>query len=566
MGVSNAAIKTFNSSGAQSVCRANTADDTKLIESQFLTKCTTEYINGTGETIIPGSLTTIPRTSSSNTGTNQDSFSIDSDIDAISSIDLTVEFNILQTIEAGGVLALVAKDFILSFINKVEIKMGGLTVQTIKPEEIFMRNLTELNQAYSSSINGAPSSGLRNTWIKANAGTTSTLATLPKQSSEIDSMSNVLSPDNSPLIVHADGAKYRGTVSIPFTGRTNNMRHSFLQAGAITNSLTVRVYYNKIEPNTPAEQGGSKYGLYSLIRLSGFQNITNFKTYLTVRNHIITETEKNFISGNIINRIVNTSQSVVREITTGETKAAHNLAPRNGNSIYTAALLNNQNSTVGVGVATAVTQANLGEWTITMDLSSVDINVSHILVAAFAANHTNEGVLHSSGAGYDSDIEWPPVGANTRMLIPQAELFSFSGYTIANKNKLCTDTGANMRGVLSDWLVSAELVIGSDRTGKIPATQMLNSNELFGLKSNNFPVYLIPIADSAFSTAGVPFSRLGNKKLILNCDESYPMTNGPFTSAKHDAELATAPRVKLAVVACGTQVQTTVGGTISFAS
>ena len=44
MGIDNVAIKTFNSTGSQSVCRASEADETKLIESQFLTKCTTKYI------------------------------------------------------------------------------------------------------------------------------------------------------------------------------------------------------------------------------------------------------------------------------------------------------------------------------------------------------------------------------------------------------------------------------------------------------------------------------------------------------------------------------------------
>ena len=55
MGIDSVAIKTFNSSGSQSVCRASTADNTKLIESEFLTKCTTTYMNGSGMSFIPGS-------------------------------------------------------------------------------------------------------------------------------------------------------------------------------------------------------------------------------------------------------------------------------------------------------------------------------------------------------------------------------------------------------------------------------------------------------------------------------------------------------------------------------
>ena len=60
MGIDSVAIKTFNSSGSQSVCRASTADNTKLIESEFLTKCTTTYMNGSGMSFIPGSLENFP--------------------------------------------------------------------------------------------------------------------------------------------------------------------------------------------------------------------------------------------------------------------------------------------------------------------------------------------------------------------------------------------------------------------------------------------------------------------------------------------------------------------------
>ena len=56
MGISNVAIKTFNSTGSQSVCRANKYKEDTLIESDFLTKCNTKYINGTGQTVVVGSM------------------------------------------------------------------------------------------------------------------------------------------------------------------------------------------------------------------------------------------------------------------------------------------------------------------------------------------------------------------------------------------------------------------------------------------------------------------------------------------------------------------------------
>ena len=67
MGIENVAIKTFNSSGSQSVCRTNKFKEDTLVESDFLTKCTTKYISGTGQTVVDGSLKTFPVGLPSNT-------------------------------------------------------------------------------------------------------------------------------------------------------------------------------------------------------------------------------------------------------------------------------------------------------------------------------------------------------------------------------------------------------------------------------------------------------------------------------------------------------------------
>ena len=334
MGIDNVAIKTFNSSGAQSVCRANEADETKLIESQFLTKCTTEYINGSGMTYIPGS-------SGLSLATAQfDTFYLPSDCDAISDIVYSAQ-------EAFGTTALTVSD-----INKIEVRVGNLVVQTIKPIDITNRNITEL---------AAPS------------GT---------------------------------------TFSIPFIGRSKNVRNSFLQAGAITNAMSLKITY--VAGATPS----------------------NLTTSLCVTTHQITKTEKDFLAKNIINRVVNVSQNVTQDI-----------------------------------IASPV-----------VDLSSININVSHILF---------------SGA--------PPSA-------------------------------------------TVELVLGNDRTGNIPINcldSILNA-ELFSLAGSGSGIYIIKTADSAFSTAGIPFSRLNNKKLIFNNTGIGPAT--------------------VNVTACGTQIQTTVGGSISFSS
>ena len=327
MGIDNVAIKTFNSSGAQSVCRANEADETKLIESQFLTKCTTEYINGSGMTHIQGNSVDLnlaqppPQT-----------FYLPSDCDAISDVIYTG-----TSIES---------------ISKIEVKVGNLVVQTIKPDDIKHRNLTELAAA---------------------PGT---------------------------------------TFSIPIIGRAKNVRNSFLQAGATTNAMSLKFTYKQEVGASPVD------------------------TSLCVMTHQITKTEKDFIAKNIINRVVNVSQNMTQDI-----------------------------------IASNV-----------VDLSSININVSHILF---------------SGA--------PPSA-------------------------------------------TVELVLGNDRTGNIPI-QLLQTSlnaELFSLAGSGFGIYIIKTADSAFSTAGIPFSRLNNKKLIFNNTGIGPAT--------------------VSVTACGSQIQTTVGGSISFSS
>ena len=354
MGIDNVAIKTFNSSGAQSVCRANEADETKLIESQFLTKCTTEYINGSGMTHIQGnSALDLSPTTTSQTQT----FYLPSDCDAISDVIYTG-----TTVDQ---------------IIKIEVKVGNLVVQTIKPDDIYTRNVTEL---------GVP------------------LLTLTGSDLGV-----------TPVVTATQ------SFSIPIIGRAKNVRNSFLQAGAVTNAMSLKFTY-----------------------VSGINSVSAADTSVCVMTHQITKTEKDFLAKNIINRVVNTSQNVTFTVPGLSTDPSLNA--------------------------------------VTIDLSSININVSHIL--------------------------------------------------FPNSN-----------------VTKAELILGNDRTGNIPigCLSTVHNSEIFSLAGSDKDIPIIKTADSAFSTAGIPFSRLNNKKLIL--------TGGSFAGGS-----------TVSVTACGTQIQTTVGGSISFSS
>ena len=138
-------------------------------------------------------------------------------------------------------------------------------------------------------------------------------------------------------------------------------------------------------------------------------------------------------------------------------------------------------------------------------------------------------------------------------------------------------------GYVKNWLDSVELVIGGNRTGFIPASSLEIKNiEEFGLKNckNACGIYAIKLADEAFSTAGVPFSKCNSIKLNIRIRtaiygtksfSSEAWQNGwwhsfnitPFAMNK---DWTTQGYPKLVATAIGTTVQTTVGGSISFAA
>lgn len=426
MGIDNVAIKTFNSTGSQSVCRANEADETQLIESEFLTKCATEYINGSGTSFISGSID-LTKLKASNP---YETFTLPSDVDAISEITLQMSLG------ANG--ANLSSTFILDLIRKIEIKLGNLVVQTILPGDIYVRNLTESGYVVSVNTYQAVASG-----------------------------------------IYTDAGYIDFALSIPFTGRSTGVNKSFLQAGAVTNNLTMKVYYNSLGSSGVA-------GLAAT-------HPASVSTGVCVFSHSMTSTEKNFIAKNIINRPVNTSQSVAYSLSSITSSSAP----------------------------------------VTIDLSSININVSHILLTLDNSIFNSTGTAASLSSGS---------GGTTWTAIPSG---------IVENTEL---------GVAAGWLKSAELILGNDRTGSVPGSCLTtNKLELFKLTSvASKNIYILKLAGSAFSTAGVPFSRLNNKKLVITYADGFTLSS--YTDS------TTTGMTNINVTCCGTQIQSTVGGTVSFSA
>jgi len=663
MGISTVTPRAFNSTGAQSICRANAPDDEKLIESQFLTQCQMEYIHGSGETFVRGSLSSLPTTGSPSSTSNQDIFYLESDVDAISDITLSVSLDMTAkksiwtsayaTSTAVGInatdtnppmVSTITKDFLLSMINRIEFRVGGLTVQTILPEEIFMRNLTE--QA-TSSLDDWLSSGITavnkdsfnpQPHFSSGASVSGTSNVADRFArNELLSMSNV--PRGNNIMLVRDGTRYTWSLSIPFMGRSNDMHNCFLQSGAVSNSITMVVFYNAAFPSSAT--GSRQYsrqtagttprnsrGVYSLIRdldctvdangyptdLPGKNFINTYRSWLTVKSHTFTQTEANFVQKNIINRIVTASQSISREINEGEIINSVEANPRNGISFisnpsgykynfYNDLELHAYDTTT---TGTIIGYTNKETVPITIDLSNFDLIASHLLIGAFSPVHNTNGSVsvppleitweitsssNQPGASWDPLIDYSkldPTAAITGIngdLVPfiSGESLSFTGYSLGSKTKCIGPFGCSIRGVLDNWLDSVEVRIGSDTTGRLPAQSLLKTGEEFGLTSaGGAPIYVVPLADMPFSTAGIPMARVGTKQVILHVDRRYAINRGPFTqvngSFDNSADDSTtqaftanglhawAPITKVSVVGVGTRVQTTVGGGTAFAS
>jgi len=655
MSISNVAINTFNSSGSQSVCRANKYAEDTLIESDFLTKCSTKYINGTGQTVVQGSIKEFPTGLPGQT-TNHDTFAMPDDIDAISNIILTARmaFDIPAGSDTGESLASFANStaiyfsntFLLTLINRIEIKLGGLVIDTLTSDSIFARNITETDN--SCNMSGSTLEGHEYPNIYTNINRPNTVA------------------GNGTAAIKNNVIEW--SISIPFTGRSAKMSGAFLQAGSTNNKLTMKVYYNKFNPgmfadavavtNSGHEHEGLE-GAGGLWPIFGIQKLTSnttmipenwkFSTTATVTTHMITETEKNFIRNNVINRVVKTSETLEYQTPKDFT-----------NADYTP-----PNSTWSNHVALPPPDGEYKQ--VSFDVSKFECNCSHILLSlripgvndegSFTNNEITSPWPFTKGTRYDStkvtggtgqvsggDFHgpWPekPLfdgwwsGIDNKEtagpLVPEnndgdfmtnnlgvlrhkryetePSLVHYSpGFKAQNGNGSAHKVGVENSGQLEyvnsnghrnsdyflpvipvvgytrDWLDSVELVIGGNRTGFIPASALKMANlEEFGLKNpkDSGGIYVIKLSDEAFSTAGVPLSKCNNIKLNIRIRTSIygggiAAANAPpygalkrFVMSGFDSSPAWTGcgSPKLVATACGTTIQTTVGGSISFAS
>jgi hypothetical protein len=283
MGISNIAINTFNSSSSQSLTRSIESDKTKRITSDFLTPEPISYINGSGVSAINGTLKRLPAGTVESGYT--DTFYIPNTIDAIKEILLDWKIKIpVQEFNSGSIFY--SKTLLLDAIRQIEIKQGSVVVQTIFPGDIYMRNYSELG------------------YLTKNEDTITDLT--PSNYFDTSSVIGFNRDENEANDLHINLS-----LSIPFVGRSSDNARCFLQGGIYTNNLTIKITYNKFNNEV------NNMGIQLIPLLHNFNSddptsdqASRLDTKLVIFHSSITNTEKQFIKDNIVNRVVNTSSRV----------------------------------------------------------------------------------------------------------------------------------------------------------------------------------------------------------------------------------------------------------------
>jgi hypothetical protein len=429
---------------------------------------------------------------------------------------------------SGDWHANVCKDIILAMIDKVEIRTGSLIAQTLTADDIYIRNLTELGQPFTFSAPFESGEYAEHPQRAPQVGLFHPPLTDPNV------WKRHATADGSVLVIQA-------ACSIPFMGRSKDMSRSLLQAGALTNAVTVKVFYNNIYTSNSV-LGDSHYQILSAGdstilhdgnggTSSDFLDKSYFKSFVTVKTHTISETEKNFISKNIIHKVLNTSTNVTKDI------------PKE----------------------TSVTMPTEGVTDIIVNLENVDFNVSHLLIGV-RLPHVHNKVLSVIGGANNlapKDVDLDALFHN-EMSTPFSVIDSQTFNVPTSASHYVSD---NLFGYMPNAIESMELVIGSDRTGFIKgASAKIGGCENFTLVNSDKKSahYIITLAEKAFDTSGISFSKCSNKKLLIKLNnfifEKTGVTPNPLSSAAS----VFPQNAIISVTACGTRVQSIVGGSMTF--
>lgn len=409
---------TYKDTGIQSVTSTVTSLEDENVVSSFLSMPSRTYLHGCNDVVIEGETDIGTNIKLSQLPTFQ-VFRIPDDGDAISKVSFVYEFDHNGTADVSKTLG-------FEIIKKVEVRVGNQIWQTLTGEDIFARNVTE------NSFESA--SELFESACRIQGGTLA--------ESDLHPASNIS------LYTLVTG-KYNisGSIDLKLFCGSGDKLNTFIQNAAPNNDIVVKIFYNE---------------LVSGVSFTNIDSTLNLKNpTLIVKKHNFTEVEKNYISKNIINSVINTSQSVAVKLDPSIT-----------------------NSTAFLEKTINVSKIN--EFT---------INASHLLITPLVTPY---------GEGASSDFS----SATAHAVYSRA----FGG-----------PRNSTIKPGMHDFIKYIELFInGSSVTGKLPASYLKsNAKKFLGLNYiSEFPIYCIPLASEKFGTDSLVLSKLSNKKLVITYDEA----------------------------------------------
>lgn len=411
---------TYKDTGIQSVTSAITSLEDENVVSSFLSMPSRTYLNGCNDVVVEGEV---------DIGTNFklsqlkgfQTFRIPDDADAISKVSFSYEVDYESNATSN-----VSKTLGFEIIKKVEIRVGNQIWQTLTGEDIFARNVTENSFASADELF---ESACR-------------IQGLNLAESDLHSESNI-------SVYTLPTGKYNisGNVDLKLFCGSGDKLNTFIQNAAPNNDVVVKIFYNNLVSN---------------VSFNNIENTLNLKNpTLIVKKHNFTEIEKNYISKNIINSVINTSQSVAVKLDSNVT-----------------------NST------------NFLEKTISISrINEFSINASHLLITPLVTPY---------GEGTDTEA--------TNSAAHAVYSRAFGG-----------PRNSNIKTGIHDFIKYIELFInGSSVTGKLSSSYLKsNANKFLGLNYiSEFPIYCIPLASEKFGSDSLVLSKLSNKKLVITYDEA----------------------------------------------
>ena len=412
---------TYKDTGIQSVTSTITSLEDENVVSSFLSMPSRTYLNGCNDVVVEGEVD-IGTNFKLNQLKSVQTFRIPDDADAISKVSFSYEVDYDSSATSN-----VSKTLGFEIIKKVEVRVGNQIWQTLTGEDIFARNVTENSYASADELFESACS------IQG-----------------LDLVESDLHPTSNVSVYTLKNGKYNisGNIDLKLFCGSGDKLNTFIQNAAPNNDIVVKIFYNVLVSNV------------SFDRITDTLNLKN--PTLIVKKHNFTEIEKNYISKNIINSVINTSQSVAVKLDSNITNSTNFLE-----------------KTISI--------SRINEFT---------INASHLLITPLVTPYGE-----------------PETAAAFATSAPHA-IYSraFGG-----------PRSAALKPGIHDFVKYIELFInGSSVTGKLSSSYLKsNAKKLIGLNCiSEFPIYCIPLASEKFGTDSLVLSKLSNKKLVITYDDA----------------------------------------------